>query len=182
MVFSVYMRRRYKHAEKYTSGSHLPHQGKRWYSSWKIWYCCWNTILIDTLEMAQYAATGDILQEKVFLEISQNAQEKTCARASFLNKTTYLMPATLLKRKLWRRSFLVNFANFLRTLFVHNAHGRPLLEFQLFSVLLWRPLMLSSERKAGNLLHRIEIWLLIQFIWLEIFSQELYLEVCLSVN
>ena len=59
---------------------------KRWYSSWKIWYFCWNTILIDTLEMAQYSATGDVLQEKVFLEISQNAQEKTCFRASFLIK------------------------------------------------------------------------------------------------
>ena len=59
---------------------------KKMVLSWKIWYFCWNTILIDTLEMARYAATGDVLQEKVFLEISQNAQEKTCASASFLIK------------------------------------------------------------------------------------------------
>ena len=29
------------------------------------------------------AATGDILQGKVFLEISKNSQENTCARVSF---------------------------------------------------------------------------------------------------
>ena len=32
------------------------------------------------------AATRSILQEKVFLEISQNSQENTCARVSFLIK------------------------------------------------------------------------------------------------
>ena len=30
------------------------------------------------------AVTGDVLQEKVFLEISQNSQENTCARVPFL--------------------------------------------------------------------------------------------------
>ena len=58
----------------------------------------------------------------------------------FFNKVTGLRPTTLLKRKLWCRCFPVNFAKFLRTLFVQNAHGRLLLEFQLFSILLWRPL------------------------------------------
>ena len=32
------------------------------------------------------AATRGVLQEKVFLEISQNSQENTCARVSFLIK------------------------------------------------------------------------------------------------
>ena len=32
------------------------------------------------------AATGGVLQKKVFLEISQNSQENTCARVSFLIK------------------------------------------------------------------------------------------------
>ena len=45
-----------------------------------------DTTFITTLERAQEAATGDVLQEKVFLEISQNSQGKTCARASFLIK------------------------------------------------------------------------------------------------
>ena len=49
-------------------------------------YFCWNATFMDTLERAQEAATRDILQEKVFLEISQNSQWKTCARASFLIK------------------------------------------------------------------------------------------------
>ena len=40
----------------------------------------------DTLERAQEAATGGVLQEKVFLEISKTLQGKTCARASFLIK------------------------------------------------------------------------------------------------
>ena len=47
--------------------------------------------------------------EKVFLEISQNSQENTCARVSFTR------PATLLKKRLWHRCFPVNFAKFLRT-------------------------------------------------------------------
>ena len=49
-------------------------------------YFCWNTTFIDTTEMAQEATTRDVLQEKVFLEILQNSQGKTRARASFLIK------------------------------------------------------------------------------------------------
>ena len=44
---------------------------------------------------------------KVFLEISQNPQENTCAKDS------------LLKKKLWQRCFPVNFAKFLGKLFLH---------------------------------------------------------------
>ena len=47
------------------------------------------------------AATGGVLQNKVFLEISQNLQENTGARDSFLMKF-----ATLLKTSHWRRCFL----------------------------------------------------------------------------
>ena len=43
--------------------------------------------------------------KKVFLEISQNSQENTCA-------------CTLLKKRLWHRCFPVNFAKFLRTPFI----------------------------------------------------------------
>ena len=61
--------------------------------------------------------------KKMFLEISQNLQEKTCARDSVLR------PATLLKKRLWYRCFLVNFAKRLRTpfltehLFLQNTSG-----------------------------------------------------------
>ena len=48
-------------------------------------------------------------EKKVFLEISQNLQEDTSARVSFLIKK--------FKKRLWHRCFLLNFAKFLRTTF-----------------------------------------------------------------
>ena len=60
---------------------------------------------------------------KMFLEISQNSQENTCARVSFFNKVAGLRPATLLKKRLWHRCFAVNFAKFLRTPFLQNTYG-----------------------------------------------------------
>ena len=59
-------------------------------------------------------------KQGVFLEISQNSQENTCAIVSFLIKlqTSGLKSATSLKKRLWHRCFTVNFAKFLRTLFV----------------------------------------------------------------
>ena len=53
----------------------------------------------------------------VFLEILQNSQENTCARASFLIKLL-ARPATLLKMRLWHRCFPVNFAKFQRAPFL----------------------------------------------------------------
>ena len=53
--------------------------------------------------------------EKVFLEISQNSQENTCARVSFLIKLPGLRP------------FPINFVKFLRTFFLQNTSGRLLL-------------------------------------------------------
>ena len=57
--------------------------------------------------------------KKLFLEISQNPQENTCARDSFLIKlqASGLRPANLLKKRLWHCCFPVYFVKFLRTLF-----------------------------------------------------------------
>ena len=55
--------------------------------------------------------------EKLFLEISQNSHKRACARVSFFSKVTGQRPATLLKKRLWHRSFPVNFAKFLRAPF-----------------------------------------------------------------
>ena len=44
------------------------------------------------------AAIGGVLLKKV-LEISQNSQEKTCARDTFKNKIAGLRPATSLKKR-----------------------------------------------------------------------------------
>ena len=53
---------------------------------------------------------------KLFLEISKNLQENAG-----------LKPATLLRKRLWLRCFLVNFAKFLRTPFSQNNSGWLLL-------------------------------------------------------
>ena len=58
----------------------------------------------------------------MFLEISQNSQENTCAKDSFLIKLQ-AAPATLLKKRFWHRCFPVNFAKFLITLFSQNNSG-----------------------------------------------------------
>ena len=44
----------------------------------------------------------------------------------YFNKVAGLRPATLLKKRLWRKCFTVNFAKFLRTPFLQNTSGRLL--------------------------------------------------------
>ena len=44
-----------------------------------------STINLDCFTYSE-AATGDVLSKKMFLKISQNSQENTCARVSFLIK------------------------------------------------------------------------------------------------
>ena len=59
--------------------------------------------------------------KKALLGISQNLQENTYVRVSFFNKVSGLRPATLSKRKLWHRSFPVNFTKLLRTPFLEDT-------------------------------------------------------------
>ena len=59
---------------------------------------------------------------KVFLEISQNSQENTGARVSFIIKMQ-VWPATLLRKRLWHRCLPVNFVKSLRTPYLQNACG-----------------------------------------------------------
>ena len=66
----------------------------------------------------------------MFLKISQNSKENTCARVSFLMKFQALWPATLLKMKLWKTCFRVNCAKcfrVLRTPLLQNTFGQLLL-------------------------------------------------------
>ena len=56
--------------------------------------------------------------KKVFLKILQNSQENIRARIFILINTA------LLKKRLWHRCFLVNFAKFLRTPSLQNNSGR----------------------------------------------------------
>ena len=59
----------------------------------------------------------DVFCKKVFLKISPNAQEKTCAQSLFYNEVAGLEHATLFKKRPWHRCFPVNFVKFLRTRF-----------------------------------------------------------------
>ena len=53
---------------------------------------------------------------------------KHLCQSLFFNKVAGLRPATLLKKRLWDRCFLVNFVKFLRTHFSQNTSGRLLLK------------------------------------------------------
>ena len=74
--------------------------------------------------------TSKYLQKQppeVFLELSQNSQENTCARVCFLIKLQVWGLQLYLKKRLWHRCFLVNFVKCLRTPFLQNTTGRLLL-------------------------------------------------------
>ena len=64
--------------------------------------------------------------------------EKRAAIAFRMSHQMYSMkidlrPATLLKKRLWKRCFPVNFAKFLRTLFLQNTSGQLFQCFMAFS-------------------------------------------------
>ena len=54
-------------------------------------------------------------QKKGVLKNSAKFIGKHLCHSLFFNKVAVLRPATLLKKRLWRRCFPVNFAKFLRT-------------------------------------------------------------------
>ena len=68
-----------------------------------------------------------VLWKKMFLKISQNSQQNTCARVPFLIN----FPASGLqlyqkkkKKKDWQSCFLTNFVKFLRLSFLQTTSGR----------------------------------------------------------
>ena len=80
------------------------------------------------------AATKDVL--KNFAKFTG----KHLCQCLFFKEVAGFRPVTLLKKRLWRRCFPVNFANFVGALFLQNATGRlPLqslsLEISLMHVL-----------------------------------------------
>ena len=91
-----------------------------WQTKISYYFCIWKVLWTE-------AVTRRCFIKKLFLEISQNSQEKTCTRLFFFNKIAGLRPLTLLKKRLWQRSFPVNFAKFLRTPFWQNTSGRMFL-------------------------------------------------------
>ena len=83
--------------------SRAPPNGSFWKCN-KI--CCFSSIIrANSTIISSETVVRRCSVEKVFLEISQNSQENTCARISFLIK---------LQKRLWHRYFPVYFAKFLR--------------------------------------------------------------------
>ena len=76
------------------------------------------------------AVTQKCSVKKVFLKISQNSQENTCARVLFFNKVAGIRPATLFNKRIWHRCYPVNFTKFLRTPFLTEQLRWPLLSIE----------------------------------------------------
>ena len=100
-----------------------------------------------------------------FLEISQNSQENTCARVSFLI--------------LWHRCFPVNFTKFLRAPFLQNTSGRVLVKFTMCKFIIYRSktlifkpelLLFLSESSGLYLKAKVCIWTKMKSFRHEIFS------------
>ena len=68
----------------------------------------------------------EVFYKKVFLEISQNSQENTCARVSFL-KICRPEACNFIKNEALAQMFSCNFVKFLRTPFLQNTSTRLLL-------------------------------------------------------
>ena len=88
--------------------------------------------LITVKEPPGVARTCSV--KKLFLEMSQDSQEKTCARVFFLIKLP--RPVNLLKKRLWHRRFPVNSEKFLRTTFFIERLCWLLLK-NLWNILWW---------------------------------------------
>ena len=73
-----------------------------------VYSCLWLCQGLFTEAVAQRCSV-----KKMFLEISQNSQENTCARASLLRPEA----CNFIKREALAQVFFVNFAKFLRTPF-----------------------------------------------------------------
>ena len=79
------------------------------------------------LFMMLRSSRPEMFYKKVFLEVLQNSKENTCARI-----------LTSLKKELWRRCLLVNFAKLLRTPFLTEHLQRLLLDAASANALFFR--------------------------------------------
>ena len=76
---------------------------------------------------------------------------KHLSQSFFFNKVASLRPATLLKKRLWKRCFTANFAKFVRTPFLTNTSGRLLLRRIIFIQKLNNSYK-SKNRKKKNIM------------------------------
>ena len=74
---------------------------------------------------------------------------KHMCQSLFLNKVAGLRPtASLLKERLWRRCFPVNFTKFLRTPFLQNTFGPLLLQSVTFTESFWMMMSTYTLRQS----------------------------------
>ena len=104
-----------------------------WLAEIKLWSKKKRSILLCKTKTVAHRCSV----KKQFLEISQNSQESTCVRISFLInlQARDLKPTTLLRKRVWHRCYPVNFAKFLRTSFLtpllddyYKSHSKRLLQ------------------------------------------------------
>ena len=77
----------------------------------------WNWYIpLNVKRSKSEADTGGVLCEKMFSEISQNSQENTCIKNSFI------------KRETLAQVFLCGFCQILKNAFLRNTSGRLLLQ------------------------------------------------------
>ena len=107
----------------------------------------------------------------MLLKISQNPQESTCARASFLMK----LQVSACRKRLWHRCFPVNVLKFLRALFLKNTFGRLLLTFVLNVIYLQSYFILFFQTNSTRRTKIIQIIKLPSKRVLGIYSSEEYL-------
>ena len=75
------------------------------------------------LQAMKKQSPKDFNKKNMFLKTSKNSLENTCVRVYFLHKVAGLKSATLLKKRLCHRCFLVNFSKSLRTPFYRTHLG-----------------------------------------------------------
>ena len=95
------------------------------FCSWDVSFC-FLLYIYSLCFRSSYRINRVALWKKVFLKISQNSQENTCVRVSFLIKLQALA-CNYIKKKDWHRCFLSYFARLLREPFLQNTPGRLLL-------------------------------------------------------
>ena len=90
----------------------------------KCIYCSYSNIVHTSKLSYSFKisySSGDVPQRKIVLKLSQNSHKNICAGDSFLIKLQAWL-ATLQKKRLWRRSFPVDFAKILRTSILQNIY------------------------------------------------------------
>ena len=77
---------------------------------------------------------------------------------SFFDKIAWLRPATLLKRRLWHRSFPVNFVKYLRKPFQQNSSERLLVNLETAKASQQSDTPTKILRRNSNYFVEIEMW------------------------